>query len=265
MSDSPAQADQTLATDATTVQAQLDQLELRFGDLQRQLRRAQKLASLGTMSAMLAHEFKNLLTPVVSYAHYALEKGQPALMRAALEKTLQQSAKVTTLCERILGMAVDCNAGPAATPLRQIVDEAVGCLGRDLSRDNITLRIQVDPSLRVRANPNQLQQVIFNLVLNARQAMLGRPGHLTITAAKTDQHVRITVRDTGVGISPEDLPHIFEPFFTTKRHADRPDKRGIGLGLAVCKDIIDEHAGTIEVDSKPAHGTTFTVTLPAVD
>ncbi|MFQ6048754.1 MAG: hypothetical protein ACE5K7_05260, partial [Phycisphaerae bacterium] len=124
MSDSPAQADQTLATDATTVQAQLDQLELRFGDLQRQLRQAQKLASLGTMSAMLAHEFKNLLTPVVSYAHYALEKGQPALMRAALEKTLQQSAKVTTLCERILGMAVDCNAGPAATPLRQIVDEA---------------------------------------------------------------------------------------------------------------------------------------------
>ncbi len=247
------------------VQGHLDLLEDRLGLLSKQLRQAQKLAAMGTMSAMLAHEFNNLLTPVVSYGQYALSKNDPELMRSALHKTLSQTDKISTLCGRVLGMAADQDLGPTATVLKQVVDEAVACLGRDLCKDNITLLIDIDPDLKVRANANQLQQVLFNLVLNARQAMLGRPGRLNITAQRDEQQVKLKVQDTGVGISSDDLPHIFEPFFTTKRHADRPDKRGIGLGLVVCRDIVVDHDGAIEAESELGAGTTFTVTLPAAD
>ncbi len=247
------------------VEQQFDRLAQQVESLHKQLREAQRLAALGTMSAMIAHEFNNLMTPVVSYAQYALEKGDDALMRRAVEKALQQGKRASELCDRILGLASQQHLGPGPVELAPLVNDTVAGLGRDLGKDNIQLRINVPAGLRVRANGGHLQQVLFNLVLNARQAILGKPGSLTIEAEPADDGaVAIRVKDTGCGIRPEDLEQIWQPFFTTRRQADRPDARGIGLGLTICKDIIEELDGTIAATSQAGMGTTFTITLPGM-
>jgi signal transduction histidine kinase len=242
----------------------LDGLERRLTDLQVQVERLQRLASLGTISAMLAHEFNNILTPIVSYCGYAIQRGDPELMRTAVEKTHKNAQRLTTLCNRILGMAVDDQMGPTETAVLPLVRDAVECLGRDLEKDNITLAIDVPDNLKVHATPGALQQVLFNLVINARQAMIDKGGSLKITARPLPGgRVGIDIADTGCGIKPEHIERIFEPFFSTKQHQGRPDRRGIGLGLHISKQLMEEQQGAIAVASKPGAGTTFTLTLPA--
>ncbi|HVP13713.1 MAG TPA: ATP-binding protein [Phycisphaerae bacterium] len=242
----------------------LDGLERRLIELQLQVERLQRLAALGTISAMLAHEFNNILTPIVSYCGYAIQRGDPDLMRTAVEKTHKNAQRLTTLCNRILGMAVDDQMGPTDTALLPLVRDAVECLGRDLEKDNIALSIDVPENLKAHATPGALQQVLFNLVINARQAMIEKGGTLKIVSRPLPGgRVAVDVTDTGCGIRPEHMEKIFEPFFTTKEHEGRPDRRGIGLGLHICKQLMDEQQGTITVVSKPGAGTTFTLTLPA--
>jgi C4-dicarboxylate-specific signal transduction histidine kinase len=250
-------------TEPGEIQAQLERLETEFAGLQKQLWHAQRLSSLGTMAAMVAHEYNNLMTPIVSFAKYALDQDDDELMRSALQKCLTQAQRAAGLSAHILSLAADQDKGPTAVPLRELITESIECLGRDLDKDNIGLSLKVDPELRVRANPAQMQQVLVNLIQNARQAMLGRRGRLTIEAQQKDEDVELRISDTGCGIRSEDLPHIFEPFFTTKSHEDRPDKRGIGLGLAVCQDIVTGQDGRINVESRLGHGTTFILALPA--
>ncbi len=256
--------------DAELLQAQIDQLARQFDLMKAQVRQAQKLASIGTTAAMIAHEFNNLLTPVVAYARQALDTEDPGLMRVALTKTLERTEVLRQMADRVVGFARNPEASIKAVPVRAVVENAIGCLGRDLARDNIVLNLQIDPGLAVRANESQLLQVFFNLVINARQAMLGRRGRLTIDAAPAglasgEPLVRISVRDTGCGITPENLPRVFEPFFSTKQHEDKAERRGLGLGLSISKDIIEEFGGEITVSSEPGAGTTFTVTLPRAE
>jgi signal transduction histidine kinase len=112
----------------------------------------------------------------------------------------------------------------------------------------------------------QLEQVLLNLMINARQAMLGKGGSLTVKASKVDgrdDELRIQVIDTGPGISEKLLPRIFQPFFTTKGTATRGEAKGTGLGLAICKEIVEHHRGRIEVESVVGKGTTFSIYLPS--
>lgn len=256
----------TLTSDAYALQAHVDNLANEFDSLRAQLRHAQKLAALGTTAAMIAHEFNNMLTPVVAYASEALSRDDVELMRTALKKTLERADTMRAMIDRVVGLAKHGDAGLRAVKVLEVVESAVGCIGRDLAKDNITLQMQIDADLTVRANENQLLQVLFNLVNNARQAMLGRRGRLSIDAnASKGGQVEINIRDTGCGISAEDLPHIFEPFFSTKLDAAKPDQRGLGLGLSICCDIIEELNGQIAVASQPGTSTTFTITLPQAD
>ncbi len=244
--------------------AHLDGLESRLLLLQHQVEQLQRLASLGTVAAMLAHEFNNTLTPIISYCQYALQQDDTELMRTAVDKSLKNGQRLTTLCRRVLGMAVDDQMGPTDTPILPLVQDAMECLGRDLEKDNITLVVNVPEDLRARATAGSLQQVLFNLVINARQAMLDRPGTLRISARLTDDgKVIIEVADTGPGIKREHLDKIFEPFFTTKQHEGRPDRGGIGLGLHICRQLMEEQDGAIDVATQPGAGTTFTLTLSA--
>ena len=256
----------TLPRDALSLQAELDRLEHHFADLRLQLRQTQKLASIGTTAAMLAHEFNNLFTPVVAYAQHALDHDDVDLMRKTLVQMLQRVDTMGGMTDRLVGLAKQPDGVIKAVNLKSITENAVSCLGRDLDKDAITLDLQIDPLLNARANENQLLQVLFNLVINARQAILGRQGRLSIDARSTpDDRVILNVRDTGCGIPPENMERIFEPFFSTKQHADKPDRRGLGLGLAICRDIIEEANGTITVESEVNVGTTFTLTLPKAD
>jgi signal transduction histidine kinase len=255
-----------LPRDAFALQAELNRLEQHFAQLRLQLRQTQKLASIGTTAAMLAHEFNNLFTPVVAYATHALQENDTELMRRTLEKMLQRIEAMGTMSDRLVGLAKQPDGVIKAVRLQELVENAISCLGRDLGKDNIDLRIQIDPDLKARANDNQLLQVLFNLIINARQAMLGRRGRLTIDAhAADDDRVVLNVRDSGCGIPPENLERVFEPFFSTKQHADKPDRRGLGLGLAICRDIIEELGGAITVQSEVNVGTTFSITLSGAD
>ncbi len=234
-----------------------------------QLRQSQRLASLGTTSAMVAHEINNLLTPILGYARFALDEDDKTLMVKALNMTLTQAEAITTLAERVLGMAIDKPTEYTSVSVREIIDGAMQCLFRDLRKDGINLVTQISDRLMVRADANQIQQVFFNLLLNARDALHGRTGRITIKADQHGENIRIAFSDDGCGIPEDVLPNIFETFFTTKSNTqDTQAKRqsgrvGSGLGLAVCKDIINEHGGSIEVRSKPNDGTTFVISLPS--
>jgi len=241
---------------------QFDRLEGQFAQLKEQTRQAQKLASLGAAATMLAHEFNNLMTPVVSYSRYALENGDQELMAKALRIVLRQTDIITAMSDRILGLAI--NEARTAQPIRlaDAVNDAVACMCRDLSKDSITLEVDLDDSIVAQADPGQLQQVLFNLLINARQAITHRSGRIQVTGRRLDDEtVVLRISDNGCGISPENLDRIFEQFFSTKKN--RPGKSGVGLGLSLCREIIEEHRGTLNVESTVGEGTTFTITLPA--
>ncbi len=246
------------------LERQLEGLGDRLVLLQRQVEQLQRLASLGTVCAMVAHEFNNTLTPIISYCQYALQREDGEMMRTAVDKTLKNAGRLSLLCRRVLGMAADDQMGPTDTAILPLVTDAVECLGRDLEKDNITLTVEVAEDLKVRVTPGSLQQVLFNLIINARQAMADRSGSLRVSARPTgDDRVVIEVADSGPGIRPEHLDDIFEPFFTTRQHEERSDRRGIGLGLHICRQLMTEQEGAITVSSKPGEGATFTLTLPA--
>ncbi len=261
---SPAAADATVKTSAM-LEVQLDTLERRMGQLQRQVHRLQRFASLGTVATILAHEFNNLLTPILSYCQYAQTQSDPDLLQKAVAMAYKNGQRLSSLCGKILGMAADDQMGPVDTEIRPLLDDAVSCLGRDLGKDDIEVTIDAPPDLKARAHAGSLRQVLFNLVLNARQAMLDRGGRLRL-AARIQQTggVEITIADTGCGIRAEDLEHIFEPFFTTKGH-ELDDRRGLGLGLYITRQLVEEQGGTISVQSRLGAGTTFTLTLPDAD
>ncbi len=251
------------------LESRLAELQQQLDLVRQQLVESQRLATIGTISAVVAHEFNNLLTPIVSYSQCALqsvEQDQPdmELIRKALAKSCALADRAGKICHSMLGLARG-HPVPQPVSVQQIVDETLLVLARDPSKDGIALRVQVEPGLKVLGDAVQLEQVLLNLLINARQAMLGKGGALTIKATGTEggAEVKIQVIDTGPGIPPRIQAKIFEPFFTTKGTARKGENRGTGLGLHICKEIIEQHRGRIEFHSESGKGTTFIVVLPA--
>ena len=246
------------------LQTQIRRLEEQFNRLKEQVRQTQQLAALGTAAAMMAHEYNNVMTPVVGYARVAAESNDPELMKKALSMTLRQASVLSAMSDRILGLAVNEAQSFEPVKLKAVVVEAVASMCRDPAKDGITLSIDIADELTVLADDRQLRQVFFNLLLNARQAMQNHHGRITIDAARAgDDGVETRVADTGCGIKPEHLDSIFEPFFTTRGPTEGGPRKGCGLGLALCHDIVTEHNGQITVQSQWGEGTTFTIALPS--
>ena len=249
-----------------TIHRQVQQNELHIKHLEQQIRATQKLASLGTMACLVAHEFNNILVPLIGYSEHALKHDDDIdLMRKALHKTVKHGNRAAMIVQSMLGLVRDQAEDRQPVSVASVVQDCFQCLARDLQKDRITVRLDIPPDLTACVAPGQLQQVLLNLIINARQAMLDRGGTLTIQVRSLDSaKIKIEVTDTGCGIEPDVLDKIFQPFFTTKADASRPDRQGTGLGLSVCKDIVEAYHGRIDVTSRPAHGTIFTITLPAV-
>ena len=248
------------------VEQQLAVAQVQLDSLREQLTETQRLATIGTITAVIAHEFNNLLTPVINYSQYALKSANSDnpdmdLVRKALSKSLAGSEKAARICSSMLSLARG-ESTPGDVDIQTVVDEVLAVLARDPQRDGIALRVQVAPGTKVQGDAVQIEQVLLNLLINARQAMLGKGGSLTVKASTVDDTVKIQVIDTGSGIPEKLLPKIFQPFFTTKGTAKRGETKGTGLGLAICKEIIDRHRGTIDVASEVGKGTTFTISLP---
>jgi signal transduction histidine kinase len=251
-----ATAEQSTAHGERTSELQVENQALR-----QQLLHSQRLAALGTMTAMVAHEFNNILTPIINYAQLA--QANPALAGKAIARAADGGKRASHICKAILGISRNCDQAAEAN-LSELISETLAAMAREPQKDGIELVLEAPAEITLRTRRVELQQVLLNLLINARWAVLAkeRPRRIEIRAAKKAGMVSIQVADTGVGIEPENLDKIFQPFYTTRKTGDMA-AQGHGLGLTICKDIVTSLGGEIFVRSKPGKGTTFTVMLPA--
>ena len=229
-----------------------------------QLSRLQAQANIGTSTCMIAHEINNLLTPLGNYATLALNNPDDSqLVEKALKKTIRNCQNAAKIMQSMISLTNGETQKKITIVLSELVDNIFKSLCRDFTKDRINVQIRIPEDLTVTVVPVQIQQVLMNLILNARDAMDRQGGTLTIEAEQNCDKVEIYVSDTGCGIQPEDFDKIFEPFFTTKTDSDPSlQNSGAGLGIAFCKQIIDTHAGMISAESIPDKGTTFKIILP---
>jgi PAS domain S-box-containing protein len=230
--------------------------------LERAARQSDKLAALGTLAAGLAHELNNPIGIISSRIELVLLEADAALppeIRADLEVLHRHAQRVARIVQGLLSFSRQSGGALAPVDLNQVVEETLLLVEKQVSKDGITVARRLAPALpAIRGDANALQQVLMNLLLNARDAVNGT-GRIVIEtgpAPGAPDKVRVAVTDTGIGIPPEILPRIFDPFFTTKAS-------GTGLGLSISYGIVREHQGTVDVESTPGQGTTFTLTFPA--
>lgn len=217
-----------------------------------------RLASLGFLLASVSHEISNPLSTINSIVQ--ILQSRRGVSREVREKGIAQIAQSTNrlllLTRRLTGFARVDEAMPVRFPIDTIIDEASLQLKYDSLGETVGLTHQRDESAIVVGHPSQIQQVFFNLFLNAAQAMKGVGTIDVATSIGTGSMLTVTVADSGPGVAPEHLDDIFKPFFTTKSAG------GIGLGLAIGNEIVHEHGGSIVAANKSEGGALFRVTLP---
>jgi len=251
---------------APDIDAHLANLETQLQSLKAQVRQAQQLAGLGTAAATIAHEVNNLLTPLLSYSRLALDTNDPILSRKALEVTLKNVHTLVQMSERVLGISAARVRACAPIVIADVAREAAEALCRDLSKDGIRFTVEARGDAVAIADALQIRQVLFNLFLNARQALKGtHSGRLSVTAAREGSEVHIKVTDNGPGMAPDLLTRIFEPLQSTKGDAPGGATRCSGLGLTLSRELVMENGGTLSVESSVGQGTTFHIILPAAD
>ena len=231
--------------------------------LRQQLLQAQRLSSVGALASSVAHEFNNILTTIINYAKMGLKsQGDDATRTQALERILKGSQRAATIINSMLGFARNNSHQREVTDVARLVEEVLILCEKDLSKHHVQVETKFHGRPRAPLVAGQIEQILLNLVINARQAM-PRGGRLRIEVRENPaaQMVEIRISDTGVGIPPEQLRLIFEPFYTTKE-PDEHGHGGTGLGLSVCRQIIEQHHGRIRVESVVGKGSTFTIKLP---
>lgn len=221
-------------------------------DVQQNLQRLDRLANLGLFSASIAHEIKNGLVAVHTYCDVLLEKDDNREMAGVVRRELK---RIDALVTQMLRLAAPKPARVTQVDVHELLDVTLRLLEHQMNGRMVRLKrdYQASPGI-VQADESRLQQAFLNLLLNGMEAM-GQGGELTAATESADGKLRISIRDTGAGIAPENFRQIFETFFTTKKH-------GTGLGLAITRRVIDEHHGIIDVQSKLGQGSTFTIILP---
>jgi signal transduction histidine kinase len=231
--------------------------------LREQLLRAQRLSSVGTLASSVAHEFNNILTTIINYAKVGLRPNcNEAGRLQALEKILKGSQRAATIINSMLGFARNNSTQREVTDVVELVEEVLLLTEKDLSKHQVQVEKKYQARPKAPVVRGQIEQILLNLIINARQAM-PRGGRLLVEVRenKAAQMAEIRICDSGVGIPPEQLRLIFEPFYTTKE-PDNQGHGGSGLGLSVCRQIIEQHQGRIRVESLVGKGSKFTVKLP---
>ena len=224
-------------------------------------RRAEKLAAIGTLAAGLAHELNNPIGIMSSRIEVMLMEGTtlPEPVREDLEVLHRQAQRVARITQGLLTFARTSAGEREPVDLNHVVRETLLLAEAQITKSGVKVIVELSPDLPpILGDADTLQQVMLNLVTNARDAVDGR-GEIRIGTAvrESDRRIELVVADTGRGIAPEDLTRIFDPFFTTK-------PAGTGLGLSLTHGIVREHGGTIDVESTPGRGTRFLLAFPAL-
>jgi len=237
-------------------------LEQRVQERTQRLLQMEKLSAMGQLLAGVAHELNNPLAVISGQTQLLRLSSQAAPIASRLEKIAKAADRSVRIVRNFLALARERPPERTRVDINTVVREAVELLAYELRTDNVDVVWDLAPELPVlSADAHQLHQVVVNLAANAYHAMLGTRGPRTLrlsTRALADRPwVRLEVADTGTGIAPEHVEHIFEPFFTTK-----PPGKGTGLGLSLSFGIVQDHEGTIQVESQVGVGTTFAIELP---
>ncbi len=231
--------------------------------LRQQLMRAQRLSSVGTLASSVAHEFNNILTTILNYSKLGLKPTATEASRLqALEKIHKASQRAATIVGSMLGFARNQSPTREMTDLVDLVEDVLVLCDKDLAKHQVQVEKRFSGRPKAPVVRGQIEQILLNLLINARQSM-PRGGRLTIDIrdnVATDM-AEVHICDTGVGIPADRLRLIFDPFFTTK-NPDDEGHGGNGLGLSVCRQIIEQHQGRIRVESVVGKGSRFTVKLP---
>ncbi|HKV91598.1 MAG TPA: ATP-binding protein [Candidatus Angelobacter sp.] len=232
-------------------------------ELESQLSQAEKLSSIGLLAAGVAHEVNTPLAVISSYAQMLTKQiNGDAKLGDLLEKITRQTFRASEIVNNLLNFSRTGATEFSEIDLNKIIKETLALLDHQLKTSRIKVDAQLYESLpAIHGNAGKLQQVFLNLFLNAKDAMAGKGGTLSIRTSNGDA-IQVDISDSGSGIAPEHINKIYDPFFTTKSSPREGQSRGTGLGLAVTYGIIQEHAGKIRVDSQPGRGTRFQLEFP---
>ena len=233
---------------------------------QAELAHASRVATIGELTASIAHEVNQPLSAIVTSGEAGmrwLRRDVPELneVAVAMSRIVSEGRRASEIVTRIRAFLKKKPAEQDLLEIAEIISEAATLVERELSKENVSLKIEVRPDLpQIRGDRIQLQQVLVNLLVNAGQAMAQQCGPRIVTLradlAESGSLV-VTVEDTGPGIETNDLPRLFEPFFTTKQD-------GMGMGLAICQTTVEAHGGRLTVQSAPGSGATFRLAMPVV-
>jgi signal transduction histidine kinase len=233
--------------------------------LEGQLTQAEKLSSIGLLAAGVAHEVNTPLAVISSYTQM-LQKHTRDDQRLApvLEKITQQTFRASEIVNNLLNFSRTSSTVFTSLDVNSVVRETLTLIDHQLRNAKVNVEIDMQlPLPRIYGSHGKLQQVILNLLLNAKDAMNdGNGGTIRIASFDDGRNVTLRIGDTGSGIAPEHLHRIYDPFFTTKNAPKRGQHKGTGLGLSVSYGIVQEHQGRIQVESKVGVGTTFTLEFP---
>jgi signal transduction histidine kinase len=250
-------------SETRTADEEIQRLREEVSTLQEQLRHTQRLAAVGTMAAMVAHEFNNILTPVINYAQMA--QRNPSLVPKAIDRAADGGKRATDICRALLSLARRDRSAIEDVDLSGVTEATLSAMARNPEKDGIDLILSAREPVVIPARTVEVQQVVLNLILNARQAVLSKDGakRIEITITTEGDQAVWRIADTGVGIPAENVTRIFLPFFSTFEPDDKQtQEQGHGLGLTVCQEIVKAMDGDILVESTPGQGSCFTVLLP---
>ncbi len=223
--------------------------------LRQELTRSEKLKAVATLAAGMAHEIKNPLSSIKTFAEYLPQKYNDPAFREKFTKIMSQEVdKMNALVQRLLEFARPAQPRLQVVRLSTLVNETLDFLQGTFLEKQVQVETKFDETDEVLADPAQMKQVFLNILLNSIEAM-ERPGHIRVTTGQEDGRLEVAMADTGPGISKKDLQHVFDPFYTTK-------PGGTGLGLSVVHSIVREHGGHVTIQSETGRGTIVQITLP---
>ena len=243
-------------------QEDVQELQKRLQLMEDQLMQAQKMSSVGALASSITHEFNNILMSVINYAKMGIRHKDEATRDKAFDRILSAGQRASKITTGMLAYARNSSDRYEPVELNRLLQDVMVLVQKDLHMHRIGIDEELNPGVWAKVNASQIQQILVNLIVNGRQAMKeGGRLKLSIRDNPQDGWAEVSVGDSGCGIPHDKLQKIFDPFYSTKK-ADAGGQGGTGLGLSLCRKIVEAHGGRIRVESVIGKGTTFTLKLP---